>query len=647
MSKLGSWFRVANPASHASTTPLTAVDEAVLLADALSAAQLIMDDDIEGADELLQTNDSSFHKMGRGVTSFMRSLLGFEPEVMKQAAERLLEAENAAWADMKRAQRDPTSFQSTIYAPGSEYALCYSQAQLMSAVVGVLNESLAEAIKGFYKLRKAYITLDAIMKVEQSYVRRKAGLIASSKTSIISQNPKHMPGGFDSNEFADAEKNMQREEEDNDLVFIDADESHSGMQTPANYLGHVDTKEVVEEKLKHLSISAGETGPGVAGAGEAVPETKKPKILEQGPDSEIFTDPIDIYIHSGTNLCYGLLLLILSMVPPAFGRLLSIVGFKGDRERGLSLLWQSTKISNINGAVAGLVLLGYYNGLLGFCDILSDTNADPSDLTGYPKARCAELLTEMRTRYPESRLWRLEAARMASGNRQLKTAIELLNANTDSKMKQITALNMFERALDSMYLHDYRTCAKSFESCVELNNWSHALYFYVAGAAYVELYRDLKDSDATESKRYKDKAAEYIKKAPSLAGKKKFMAKQLPFDSFVIRKVQKWEERAKEWGVDLVDAIGVSPVEEMIYLWNGPKRMGPEDLETSLAKLEWSRSTHPEKHEADLDEIAIRAVLQSSIFRNQDRFEDARDVLKKEILSHDRFVKPHSEDDPC
>ena len=63
------------------------------------------------------------------------------------------------------------------------------------------------------------------------------------------------------------------------------------------------------------------------------------------------------------------------------------------------------------------------------------------------------------------------------------------------------------------------------------------------------------------------------------------MAKQLPFDVFVTRKVAKWEARAKEWKVSLVDAVGVDPIEEMIFFWNGHSRMTTEQLEESLANL--------------------------------------------------------------
>lgn len=98
----------------------------------------------------------------------------------------------------------------------------------------------------------------------------------------------------------------------------------------------------------------------------------------------------------------------------------------------------------MTGAVAGLVLLGVYNGLTGFCDILPDNEKYPDDIMGFPRARCEVLLRAMRERYPESRLWRLEEARMRSSNKELGLAIEILRTNSDSNMKQIRALVCLE-----------------------------------------------------------------------------------------------------------------------------------------------------------------------------------------------------------
>lgn len=72
----------------------------------------------------------------------MKSILGFETDIMKDAAEKLAEAELVACADLKKAKKESNGIRTSIYPPGSEYALCYAQAQLMSAIVGVLNINL-------------------------------------------------------------------------------------------------------------------------------------------------------------------------------------------------------------------------------------------------------------------------------------------------------------------------------------------------------------------------------------------------------------------------------------------------------------------------------------------------------------------------
>lgn len=125
------------------------------------------------------------------------------------------------------------------------------------------------------------------------------------------------------------------------------------------------------------------------------------------------------------------------------------------------------------------------------------------------------------------------------------------------------------------------------------------------------------------------------------------MARQLPFDVFVNRKVAKWEARAKEWKVPLVDAVGVDPIEEMIFFWNGHSRMTREQLEASLTNLAWSESDANKTWEREgLEEKAILHLLRAAVLRSLRKHEETRELLQTHILNHDKNqFKGHLKDD--
>jgi hypothetical protein len=656
--------------ASASSQSLDSLAESQNLESALRAAEMILNDDIQGAEKSLENGNSSFHKLAKGVVCFLQAALGFEQDVMREASLQLADAETSASNDQYRSQHDSRVFHSDIYDKGSEFALCHAQAQIMSAVVGVLNESLTESIRGFYKLRKAYGTLDGLMEMENRYMRARgvSSLSNSRKPSMESMrsvkstgsghgasNDLHPERAHDIPHTANQPSALRNattlvgdtnDDSDESDEFYDVDEARNGSDLTKRYMGKVDMSPAVSpttKKLANISLDRHNSFEPDDSSDTSLPTMDKisrsntSNLLSDDPDSEVFANPLDIFIHSGANLCFGLLSLLISVIPPAFSKLLYIIGFRGDRERAIQMLWQASKFHNINGGMAGLILLGWYNGLVGFCDIVPDSDPTiPDDVEGYPMHRLEGLLNTMRKRYPKSQLWQLEEARMAASHRRLDEALTKLDRSSKSQLKQLNALHMFEKSLNAMFAHRYQLCADSFIACVDLNSWSHALYYYISGTAHLSLYRELRKQPGKQKEAEKQAALaeKDFKIAPTHIGKKKIMGRQLPFDVFVNRKVAKWEQRAKEWGCDFVDAIGVSPLEEMVYLWNGYKKMDNVQLERSLENLAWSESNPRWKNES-LDEKAILALLRSAVLRNQRKHGEAKALLRTEILCHE------------
>ncbi|KAI6249807.1 Inclusion body clearance protein iml2 [Erysiphe necator] len=565
--------------------PLIASVEEAHLRQVQDALLLLLNDDIVSAEKVLNSADSSYHLGGQGISKFISSMLGAESELLKDASKTIQEAESRAWEDIKRAQKDSTAFRSRIYPPGTEYLLCYAVSLLTGAICAVMSGSVVQAISGFTKLRKAFLILDGIMEIEVTYFEKYKP--AGQSTSIKSETTPR-----DNNSSAKAN-------------VLDPNRASISIDS-----------ESLELSNYNLKISE-------------------------------ITSYTDTFIHSGTRLCYGILLVVFSMIEnPIFTKILYLIGFKGDRKRGMLYLWQSSRFNNFNSAIAGITILMYYSGLIGFCDILPTDDRADEDLSAYPRTKIQNLLSEMRTQYPESKFWRLEEARLLAFNRNLTDAVKILAENSKSNFKQISTISTFELALSSMFHHNYELMAKSWIQCEDQSSWSPTLYAYLTGAAYFELYREKKKIDPAIAKELKQKAITYFRKGPPLSGKQKLMSKQLPFDMYIVRKCQKWEERAKAWNVDLTEAIGVSPLEEMIYLWSGSKKQNLDELHKSLNVLSWDRTDLPEKHKSNLDETAVHAVLMACVYRNLEKYQEAREILQKNVLCHDKQIfKGHLKDD--
>ncbi|RCI10077.1 hypothetical protein L249_8758 [Ophiocordyceps polyrhachis-furcata BCC 54312] len=566
------------------------------LADALRWLGIMMNDDLDRALDELRKGDSCFHDFGSAIALFLRAMLGLEKAVLAETATALAELETRAWNDAKAAQRAAASTSSVanarrrVYPPGTEYDLIRAEAQLMGAVLGVLQESIVEAMRGFYKLRRAYVVLEGIVDIE---VKARATPAAAEGEG----------GEAESSSGAD---------------------SSSGVDSAGRSAARTDrSSAATTPEPAELT----ETGSGT---------TTKHK---SGDDDVLdLDDPVDDFIHGSANTSFGLVLLLLSLTPPAFSRILSAVGFRGDRERGVHLLWRSSSREDISGVFSGMLLLGFYNVLVGSVDIMPDEQDSKGDreaeALGPPRARCRRLLAEMRARYPQSQLWRIEEARMLAGQRRLSDAMALLRSGPEPKMKQVAALSAFELGVSAMAAQDWVLARDTFMHCVEISNWSPAMYDYMAGCASLELYRD-GGPDAAQHKRQAEKL---LRRAPVTAGRKRLLARQLPVEVFLQRRVRGWDARATSLGVDLADAVGPSPGMEMCYVWNAQRRMSDEELRRAEVLLGWERCHQGavvEAIRADRSEVAVWAVNTAAVLRAQGRLEEAREVLGREVLAYD------------
>lgn len=159
-------------------------------------------------------------------------------------------------------------------------------------------------------------------------------------------------------------------------------------------------------------------------------------------------------------------------------------------------------------------------------------------------------------------------------------------------------------------------------------------YYYNAGCAQLELYRSLKTIDPAQAQIHRDAARTYLETATVGVDKKKLMANELPFDTFVTRKLKKWKAKAERLDIDIVDAAGPTPIEEMIYYYGGQKWMDASQLEQSLTAINQCKSSVLWEDEA-VDERCIYALLKGVVLRAQGNLEEAKTQFMQ-VLAQDR-----------
>lgn len=553
------------------------------LENAMAWADVLMEDEMSGATQALDAGaefESTFHRLGAAATLFMRGVTGFDPSNMNAAAERLAECEVAITEEARRAQR-------------------------MNAVIA------SARARGD---RPAGPAKSYPPGTEYELARAEAQLMGAVMGILHGQAPE---GTQMFHKMRRAWKTLEK--------IVDG--TRKGTRDNS-----------ASPPADSIAASSRFPGVGTASSSSLSPMTHDGQHLEAD-------DPMVTFIDSGMMTGFGVLNLVLSLIPPPFSQGLSVVGLHTDRSQGLQMLWNAAGYPNIHGAIASSVLLSYYNGNLGRVDVLPDMDGLDSadlaaDVVGPPRAKLDRLIASLRARYPNSKLWVREESRQRAFRQDLTGAIDVLQKSGESLSRETAALNALETALNAMFMQDWELMRAASLRCLDINEWSPATYSYMVACAELELYRDARrrtGDGADEAQRHKAQAAEFFRSSPMLVGKR---PRKNPLEDFIRRRLATWEERGALVGLDLVDVIGPSPAMEMCYLWSGHKRMNRAQLETGLQVLGWQRCTAGDallaQLRADANELAIWAVSMAPLLTRLGRYEQARELLKDNVLCHDR-----------
>lgn len=675
---------------------------------ALKAMDYLLDDRTTEGTTLLKLQTPSFTQpsgifpLALGVMNFIEATLGFEPDVMENAHKTLMEAESASLQNSKFNTKHKLST-SHIYPPGTEFQVTYAESTLLCALLMLLKENngMVEGAKALFKLRTAYKTLDQIYKkINESEPVFNKNINILKKQSL--SNYKNLSNsdlpGFNVPNSSTNSSTSSLQSTTSDLKLIenlekvyllrksringsnlkDSDDLFAGLSSSTSDLNN-DLSSEVQNKL-NLEDESNYTTPS------------PPSLISTSSsvdDNHQYVSTIDEFIHSGVQFCFGILQVVLSLIPPTIGKVLSIVGFKGDRETGLKLLWKTAITSrNIHGALALLCLLVFYDGPVQFIDVgfqlpdhedskikdiislagkVTVSDDELNKILRNPALYTPQLLNSARECFPHNALWLLQESRILAAQGHLYKAVDMMQAFTDDKknvinMRQVEALLIFDRAMFYAFTHNFDKAARDLIYLIDINSWSKGVYLFMAANCYLEHYRLIKmglvkvDNIDAELEKYEKLAVKYFELAPTYvpghghnAIKKKGgiggSSKKMPFDNFLLRKMNHIEQRQKKNPkLSFIDCVGTSIIHEMMYFWNGYNRMQPSELEQSLKLLGYSGGIYSElsantdqvnysRFSETKDEAMIRYFLQGIILRSLGKVQEGLDLIDNHIIS--------------
>ncbi|KAJ8264019.1 hypothetical protein GJAV_G00144160 [Gymnothorax javanicus] len=335
--------------------------------------------------------------------------------------------------------------------------------------------------------------------------------------------------------------------------------------------------------------------------------------------------PNHLHLEGGVSLGIGAFNLTLSMFPPRILKLLEFAGFSGNKEYGLSQLYEGATSLNLRSMLCALLLLCHYT-FLSF--ILGTGEGDVTE--------AEMLLKPFRVRYPRGAIFLFFAGRAEQIKGNIDEAVSLFEDGCKAQQawKQFHHMCYWELMWCFAFKRDWKMAYFYADLLSKESRWSKAMYVYMKAAFLSMLPLD-------EARPFREHEVDLFRQVSSL--KQKIAGKSPPTEKFAVRKARRYKARCP---VKLP-----VPALEMMYMWNGFTMMRKrleltQGMLETLEEAERAQQDMPSSEYA-VDDRCVLLLLKGLCLKNQGRIDMAEEcfsaVYKSEKkIKFDHYLVPNA-----
>ncbi|KAG9285724.1 hypothetical protein G9A89_001612 [Geosiphon pyriformis] len=268
-----------------------------------------------------------------------------------------------------------------------------------------------------------------------------------------------------------------------------------------------------------------------------------------------FNTPVDIHTKGGVEFGFGTCNLVLSFLAGKIIKIISVIGYKGNRELGVELVNASLQGRGIRSPLASLLFVGAYSIITSFApSVLGPENI--------PKAE--KYIQDALEHFPGSDFFTFFSGRNLRYRRDLDASTKAFksvcsNIATDFGA-ELARLCQYELGMNAAMTLDWKAAGEYFKLLSEEHYWSKAFFLYSYAACL-------------EMEGRKEEAIPIYTEVPNLVNRK-FGGRTILIEQYVTRKVKQY--------ISGNFANTLLPGLEILLIWNGFAFMKEQDLTRCL-----------------------------------------------------------------